>query len=243
MSTFIADPNKSIPAATTKQAVWIGELYSAKGLLMGVTSDVEGEFDAFVNAAAQSQCETYWDNLANFIETESSVQEQHELARRVADDRLGNLDQALTGITPNSVGKMLAGAQSTRIQLLQGAGSDAGLASRCKVFCDSVEALDGFDDMEEFFNILLSNFEDTQLGSQIVGALRNGNLEALLSQLGPYEDIASWLLSCIAIEDPDVGELDKIIKEKMKAWQRTAVDAMSTALNTPSLPEFEAWSR
>ena len=96
MSTFITDPNRSVPAATSKQAVWIGELYSAKGLLMGITSDTQGQFDAFASAAAQSQCEAHWENLVQYIETQSSVEEQHEIARSVADDRLGNLNQALT---------------------------------------------------------------------------------------------------------------------------------------------------
>ena len=138
---------------------------------------------------------------------------------------------------------MLAGAQSSRLSLIAGIASDNTLSAKCSTFITSVENLEGFEDMKEFFESLFGSLEDSELGQQLLGILRNGNLTALLSQLGPYEDIASWLLSCLAIEDPDIGELDKIMKEKLKALQRTIVDALSKTLQTPSLPEFEAWIR
>ena len=112
MSTFVLDPNKTRVQASTKQVGWIGELYSAKGLLMGVTSEVDG-FDAFASAAAQQNVDQMFSDLQDYIEI-SSVESQHETARDIADNRLGNFAQALTGLTSTSVAKVLSGAQSAR---------------------------------------------------------------------------------------------------------------------------------
>ena len=189
MSTFVLDPNKTRVQASTKQVGWIGELYSAKGLLMGVTSEVDG-FDAFASAAAQQNVDQMYSDLQNYIEI-SSVESQHETARDIADNRLGNFAQALTGLTSTSVAKVLSGAQSARISLNSGITSDSQLSGKCLSFINAVENLEGFQEMEDFFNSLFGSLENSDLGSQIAGLLRMGSLSALLSELGEWEDLAS----------------------------------------------------
>ena len=162
----------------------------------------------------------------------------HEMARTVADDRLGNYAQSLTGLTSGSIPRLLSGAQSVRLSLQTALSQDQQLSGKCKQFMDAVEGLEGFQDMEDFFNSLLGGLENSDIGAQIAGALRMGSVSALLSELdGPWEDIASWLIGCIGY---DVEDIDKLVDKKMKALAESISEALSFSLKIPSLAEFEA---
>ena len=237
------DPNKTRVQASTKQVAWVGQLYSAKGLLKGVTSEVTGPpGDAFAEAAAQQNVDQYFADLQDFIEV-SNVTNQHETARDIANDRLGNFAQSITGISSASVAKVLSGAQSARISLNSGITSDSQLSGKCLLFINAVENLESFDAMEDFFNSLFGGLENSDLGSQLAGMLRMGSISSLLAEFGLGEDFASWLLSCYVTDGLDEQDVDKLIKEKMAAIQKQVMEALSAALQIPSLPEFEAWKK
>jgi hypothetical protein len=157
-------------------------LYSAKGLLQGYTAETEGD-DAFEMAAEQAKVDETFQELQVMIE-EHHQSNPHELAQQVANDRLGNFQQLKTGFTSNSIARVLSGSQSIRLSMQHAKAQDAQLSGKCKEFMDAVEGLEGFDDMEEFFNNLLKGLENSDLGELIAGALRLGNLSALLSELG-----------------------------------------------------------
>ena len=45
------------------------------------------------------------------------------------------------------------------------------------------------------------------------------------------------------MDDPDAGEIDKIIKEKMKKIQEAISEALSFTLGMPSFPQWEEFKK
>ena len=189
MGDFLVSENRTRVQAATKQFEWTNKLYTAKGLLQGYTADLEGD-DAFAQAAEQAEVDNIFQELQVMIE-EHHESNPHELAQQVANDRLGNFQQLKTGFSANSIARILSGAQSIRLSMQFAKSQDAQLAGKCKQYMDAVEGLEGFDDMEKFFNDLLKGLENSDLGELLAGALRLGNLSSLLSELGGWEDIAT----------------------------------------------------
>ena len=237
MGEFITDSNKTRLQASTKQFEWTNKLYTAKGLLQGYTAEAEGD-DAFEMAAEQAQVDEIFQELQVMIE-EHHESNPHELAQQVANDRLGNFQQLKTGFSANSIARLLGGAQSIRLSMQYAKSQDAQLAAKCKQFMDAVEGLEGFDDMKEFFESMFNGLENSELGELISGALRLGNLSTLLSELGGWEDIATWLINCYS--KYDVEEIDKIIEAKKREISDQIAEALSFSLKIPSLSEWKAW--
>lgn len=237
MSEFILDTNKTRLQASTKQFEWTNKLYTAKGLIQGYTAESEGD-DGFAMAAEQANVEEIFQELQIMIE-EHHESNPHELAQKVANDRLGNFQQLKTGFSANSIARLLSGAQSIRLSMQHAKAQDAQLTGKCKEFMDAVEGLDGFDDMKDFFEGLFGGLENSELGELIAGALRLGNLSALLSELGGWEDIATWLINCYS--KYDVDEIDKIIAAKKQQLSDAIAEALSFSLKIPSLSEWKAW--
>lgn len=204
---------------------------------MGLTSESNTQFDSFAQASQQSQVDTLFGNLITYIES-SSENSPHNQAWRTANQYLSNADSEKISRSAGAVGHLLAGAQSVRFSLLDGIYDDRTLQGHCLAFTTAVENLEGFDDMKNFFDNLISSLGASNISSKIADALRLGNLSSLLSELGVSTDLSDWLIGCLT-DGLDAQEIDAIVDKKLKKLQRDSLEALSNVLQVPSFPEFE----
>lgn len=244
MEEFLTDPGRTKVQAHTKQVGWTSNLEYAKALLYGLTAEPpEGDVDAFKSAEGYALAYEKFQGIQETITEQTEGGDPHNDVWDTANSYLGNLTQGLAGSNTASTAKALAGAQSIRLSMLRALGEDRQLIGYCRGYMDTVEGLDGFDDMKSFFDSLFEQLGMSDVSAQLSGALQKGNLSALLADAGIPEDLMDWILGCVFGSELSVEDIDDLVQKQIENASKFVMEQLANVMQIPSFPEYLEWMR